>query len=53
MYTNPKEEAERYVAKFGKELALEKIQLAIDSMLRSCPIKRHTKLVKKEINLIK
>lgn len=49
MYLDPKEEARRYVERFGKEVALEKIQLAIDSMIRSCPIKRHTKLVKKEI----
>jgi hypothetical protein len=46
---NPQEEAKKYIERFGKEVALEKIQLAIDSMIRSCPIKRHTKLVKKEI----
>lgn len=48
---NPEEEAKRYVEKFGKVVALEKIQLAIDSMMRSCPIKRHTKQVKKYIEL--
>jgi hypothetical protein len=46
---NAEEEAKRYVDKFGKKIALEKVQLAIDSMIRSCPIKRHTKQVKKYI----
>ena len=46
---SPEEEAKRMVEKIGKEKALEVIQLAIDSMFRSCAIKRHTKLVKKEI----
>ena len=46
---NPQEEAIKYIKKFGKDIALEMIQLSIDSMIRSCPIKRHTKLVKKEI----
>jgi len=45
----PEQDAKRYFDKLGKEKALEHIQLAIDSMFRSCPIKRHTKLVKKEL----
>ena len=48
---NAEEEAKKYVERFGKKIALEKIQLAIDSMGRSCPIKRHTKQVKKYIEL--
>lgn len=45
----PEQDAKRYFDKLGKEKALEHIQLAIDSMIRSCPIKKHTKLVKKEL----
>ena len=48
---NAEEEAKKYVERFGKKIALEKIQLAIDSMGRSCPIKRHAKQVKKYIEL--
>ncbi len=45
----PEEEAKRMAEKLGKEKALEVIQVAIDSMFRSCAIKRHTKLIKKEL----
>jgi hypothetical protein len=45
----PEEDAKRYFDKVGKEKALEIIKLAIDSMVRSCAIKRHTKLIKKEL----
>jgi len=45
----PYEDAKRYFDKLGKEKALEHIEVAIKSMIRSCPIKRHTKLIKKEL----
>ena len=49
---NPEEEAKRLVNKYGKEGALKLIDLSISEMIRSCPIKRYTKEVKKHIKLL-
>lgn len=46
---NPQEEAKKMIERYGKEKALELINLSISEMIRSCSIKRHTKLVRQYI----
>lgn len=42
-------DAEKYLSKYGKEEALNRINMAISEMIRSCPIKKHYKLVRKKL----
>jgi len=48
----PEEEAKRLVNKYGKEESLNIINLSISEMIRSYPIKRYAKEVKRQIKLL-